>query len=380
MKKIKIKETAVSLLIAAVWFAIGWVANGRLQKSDTALFEQVQMGLTEHDVNEMPSSREMTYGAIRGMVAEINDPHAAFLEPEMAARFQQDFNGLTGVTGFLPELVNGEWIVTVVLPGDPADLAGLMVGDVIISVDGVSFTPTLSALEASLLLRGPANKPAEVIVRRGDETLTLTPVRKPRPLVSEGNMLTDEIAYVAQYTFTANTPNLLRSELVDLLAQNPKAIIWDIRSNGGGSMDAAQEILSFFIEDGLLFLVEMKGGEQRPFNATGDTVTTDIPVVVLVSERTYSSAEAAAISMYENKRGILIGSSTYGKGTVQETVTLLDDSMLQYTVAHWLSPSGIWVEKEGFTPDNVVVDDPNTETDELLDAAVDYIETKLIEE
>ncbi|MCA9926214.1 MAG: hypothetical protein KC421_27780, partial [Anaerolineales bacterium] len=76
MKKIKIKETAVSLLIAAVWFAIGWVANGRLQKSDTALFEQVQMGLTEHDVNEMPSSREMTYGAIRGMVAEINDPHA----------------------------------------------------------------------------------------------------------------------------------------------------------------------------------------------------------------------------------------------------------------------------------------------------------------
>lgn len=377
MKRIKVKDTAVTLLIAVVWFVIGWVANGRFQKTDTALFEQVLEGLLDHHIDALPSSRELTYDALRGLVSGIDDPHAAFLEPEMGVRFQQDFNGQTGVTGILLELMNGQWVVTVIIPGGPAEQAGLRVGDVVLSLDDVPLTSELTAPEISLLLRGPADEPAEFVVQRGEERLTMAPIRKARPLVSEGKMLPGEIAYFAQYTFTSNTPQLVKAVLDDLLARNPKAIIWDLRSNGGGSMNAAQEILSYFIDDGLLFLVEVKGGEQRPFRATGNSLVTDIPLIVLVGERTYSSAETAAVAIRENERGILMGSTTFGKGTVQETIPLLDDSMLQYTVAHWLSPSGEWFEGRGVTPQMTVFDDPETETDEVLEAAITYIEEEL---
>ncbi len=373
----KWKDTAVTLLLAVVWFAIGWVANGRLQKTDTALFEQVQKGLIDHHVDELPSSREMTYDAIRGMVAGIDDPHAAFFDPTMAARFRQDFQGNTGVTGILLDLIGDQWEVVVLLPGDPAEAAGLQLGDVVLSIDGVPLTSRLTDPEISLLLRGPAGEPAEFVVRRGAETLTFSPMRKARPIVSKGEMLEGDIAYFAQYTFTANAPELVKAELTKLLAQNPQAIIWDLRSNGGGSMEAAQEILSYFIDEGVLFVVELKDGEKRPFSANGNALAADIPLVVLVGERTYSSAETSAISVMENERGILIGSTTYGKGTVQETVPLLDDSMLQYTVAHWLSPSGEWVEKKGITPQIYVEDDPETETDEVLAEAIRYIEMEI---
>ena len=371
------KDTGFTILVALVWFAIGWVANGRFQQSDTALFEQVQRGLIDHHVDALPPSREMTYDAIRGMVAGIDDPHAAFFDPELGARFLQDFEGETGVTGILLDLKGEQWEVIFLLPGEPAEEAGMQLGDIVLSIDGVALTNKLTMPEITLLLRGSADSPAEFVVQRGEETLTFTPVRKARPIVSSGEMLPGDIAYFAQYTFTANSPALVKDELDKLIAQNPKAIIWDLRSNGGGSMESAREILSFFIEDGTLFLVELKGGEKRPFNATGNTLAPDIPLVVLVGERTYSSAETSAISVLENERGVLIGSTTYGKGTVQETVPLMDDSRLQYTVAHWLSPSGVWVEEIGVDPVIFVEDDPETEVDEVLEEAIRYINNEL---
>ncbi|KAA3663159.1 MAG: PDZ domain-containing protein [Chloroflexi bacterium] len=373
----KWKDTAVTILIAVVWFAIGWVANGRFQNSDTALFKQVQEGLIDHHVDELPSSREMTYDAIRGMIAGVDDPYAAFFEPAMGALFQQDYQGNTGVTGILLDLIGDQWEVIVLLPGEPAAEAGLLLGDVVLSIGGVSLTSSITDPEIALLLRGPADEPVEFVVQRGEETLTFAPIRKARPIVSSGEMLDGDIAYFAQYTFTANSPELVKAELTQLLAQNPRAIIWDLRSNGGGSMDAAQENLSYFIDEGLLFTVALKDGKERPYPANGNTLAPNIPLVVLIGERTYSSAETAAISIAENERGILIGSTTFGKGTVQETVPLLDDSMLQYTVAHWLSPSGVWVEKKGVAPQIYVEDDPATEADEVIEEAVRYIEMEL---
>jgi carboxyl-terminal processing protease len=186
-------------------------------------------------------------------------------------------------------------------------------------------------------------------------------------------MLTEGIAYLAQYTFTTNASQKVKEALQELLAESPQGLIWDLSSNGGGSMETAQEVLSYFIQDGLLFTAELKGGEQKRFMAEGEAIAADIPLVVLVSERTYSSAETAAAAIADTGRGILIGNTTYGKGTIQATYPLSEETLLHVTVAKWLSPTGQWYDGRGVTPQIMVSDDETTEEDEALRFAVEYL-------
>ena len=262
--------------------------------------------------------------------------------------------------------------VSVIFPDEPAGQAGLQVGDVILAVDGVEIDTDTSNAEATLLLRGPVGTPARFVVRRGKETLKFDPIRKERTIVS-AHMLPEGIAYLAQYTFTTNASQKVKEALQELLTQNPKGLIWDLSSNGGGSMEAAQEILSYFIPDGLLFTAELKGEKQRRFMAKGGAIAAEIPLVVLVGERTYSAAEASAAAIAETGRGILIGSTTYGKGTIQATYPLSEEALLQMTIAKWLSPTGQWYEGRGITPEIVVHDDESTKEEQVLRFAVDYL-------
>jgi carboxyl-terminal processing protease len=187
-------------------------------------------------------------------------------------------------------------------------------------------------------------------------------------------MLPGQVAYMAQYAFTTNVTPQVEQALQELLAQEPVGLIWDLRDNGGGSMDTTRDVLSYFIEDGLLFTAETQGGRRREFVAQGGGPATDIPLVVLIDEGTYSAAETAAAAIKERGRGVLIGGATYGKGSILTTVPIGQDCMLQMTVAKWLSPSGEWYGGQGVPPDIVVDDDENTEGDEVLDFAVDYIQ------
>ncbi|MCP5095120.1 MAG: PDZ domain-containing protein [Chloroflexi bacterium] len=372
------KETLQTILIALIWFAIGWVASNLFRRSDVLLFEQVFTELNKNHVDTLPSEQEMVFAGIRGMVASIDDPHAAFISPDISPRVQPDFDGQSGVVGLFPEQIDDQWIITVVLPDQPAEHVGLEEKDVLISVDGIVFSSQLTALEASLILRGPVGESAEIVVQRDGELLTFSPVREERYVVTDTALLENDIAYFAQNTFTANSPEKVKEAIESLFAQNPKALIWDLRSNGGGSMNAAQEILNYFIAEGVLFSVELNNGETRFYEADGDAFATEIPLVVLIGERTYSSAETAASSILDHERGVLIGSESHGKGTVQTTVPLIEDSMLQFTIAHWLSPSGEWFEGRGVPPSIYVEDDPATEVDEVLDAAISYIDDTVI--
>jgi carboxyl-terminal processing protease len=139
--------------------------------------------------------------------------------------------------------------------------------------------------------------------------------------------------------------------LQGLLAQNSKGLIWDLSSNGGGSMQAAQDILSYLIEDGLLFSADLKGNKAREFRAEGEALAADIPLVVLDGERTYSAAETGAGTIAETGRGTVIGGTTYGEGTIQATYPLGDGALLQMTIVKWLSPHGEWYRGRGVTFD-----------------------------
>jgi carboxyl-terminal processing protease len=239
-------------------------------------------------------------------------------------------------------------------------------------VDGVTFDESTTITEAGLLARGPVGEPAHFVVQRGDEILDFYPVRRARADISV-QMLEGDIAYVAQSTFATNTSQEMEGALQELLAQHPRGLIWDLRGNGGGSMQTTQEVLSYFIEDGLLFTAELKGGEREPFMASGDGMATDIPLVVLVDEHTYSSGETAAVAVAERERGTLVGSTTYGKGTINATFPLVENCMLQMTIARWLSPTDQWYGERGVSPDIFVSDDPGTDDDEVLQVGVDIM-------
>ncbi|MFO7540686.1 MAG: S41 family peptidase [Chloroflexota bacterium] len=376
----KWSELAWIVLLSVVWFGIGWLANGRFQPTNLTLFNQVLNGLSANQMGAVPDSRDLTYAALHGLVERLDDPHAAFLEPAVARRFQADFDGRTGVIGLFPEFQDGQWVVSVVLPGQTAAASGLQSGDILLAVDGVPVTAATTSPVISLLIRGPIGEPAQIVVSRDGVERLFTPIREERFVADDPQLLEGNIAYLAQYTFTANAPEVVAASLRQLMAQQPAALIWDLRSNGGGSMEATQQVLSYFIDDGVLFLAELQNGRQRTFAANGDGLATEIPLLVLIGERTYSSAETAAVAIADHNRGILIGEPTHGKGTIQEVVDLVDGSKLQYTVAHWLSPTGQFYEGHGVPPDLFVADDPTTETDEVLEFALTYIRENLLAE
>jgi len=381
MKKLsrqKLTELGWIVFLSLIWFGIGWVANGRFQPTEQALFSQVLNGLSSNQVGNVPEKRELTYAALRGLIARLGDPNAAFLEPATAQRFQDDFDGRTGVIGMFPELLDGQWLITVVMPDQPAFEAGLQTGDRLRYIDNMPVTAETSSAEITLLIRGPVGQPAQIVVERDGQERLFTPIRQTRLVAGEPQILDGNIAYLPQYTFTSNAPEVVAEALRPLLAQQPDALIWDLRSNGGGSMEATQKVLSYFIEDGVLFLAELSNGRQRSFEANGQTLALEIPLVVLIGERTYSSAETAAIAIADHQRGTLIGQTTHGKGTIQEAVGLVDGSMLQYTVAYWLSPNGQNYDGKGVPPDLFIADDPTTDTDEVLEFALTYIRDNLL--
>ena len=138
-------------------------------------------------------------------------------------------------------------------------------------------------------------------------------------------------------------------------------------------MQSAQAILSYFIEDGLLFSAELTKGRMVEFEALGDALVPDLPLVVLMDGTTYSAAETSAAAIAESGRGITIGSKSYGKGIIQATMPLVDGAMLQMTIAKWYSPNGEWYHERGVSPQVLVVDDPNTEIDELIQKALEIL-------
>lgn len=360
------------VVICAAWFAIGWIVRGQLSNAEVALVEQVRYKLLQEHPGQIPSSRELTYAAIRGMLNRIDDPYAALFEPEVTARFAIDQAGQSGVIGVSFEERDGEMALSRVNPGEPAEEAGLLPGDVILAVDGVELDAETTSAELSLLLRGPAGEPAHLEVRRGEERLTFDPVRQARIIVSS-RMLPGGIAYVALSAFTTNATGLMHDAIQDLLSQQPKGLIWDLRGNGGGSMDVTRDVLSFFIEDGLLFVAEQKGSEEKLFMARGDAMAANIPLVVLIDADTYSAGETAAAAIQDRQRGTLIGTTTYGKGIIIANVPLVQNCMLRMTIAKWLSPQGHWYDGQGVPPDITMVDDKATEQDEVLQLASEYL-------
>jgi carboxyl-terminal processing protease len=373
MEKDKRKKRVLNVVwiigVCAVWFAIGWVANTRLRSPDLRMIDSAYKLMAADSLFNPLTRRELTYASIRGMIAGINDPYAELIEPDAAKDLLDTFAGKTGVVGLYAENEGGEVVILTVYPGSPAEKAGVRVGDVILAVDGRKLDKDSDSSETGLLIRGEAGKLVVLEVQRGEAVLKFEIEREERAFVRT-QMLPDGIAYVSLDAFNEVASGKMKQALEGLKDEQPEGLIWDLRNNEGGDMQAAQEILSYFIDDGLLFSVELTQDRNLQFLAKGQVIFPDIPIVVIMDGSTYSAAETAAAAIAERGRGITVGSQSWGKGLIQATTPLGEDALLQFTIAKWYSVNGSWYQDTGVTPMIEAYDDPETEADELLEKGV----------
>jgi carboxyl-terminal processing protease len=347
---------------------------------DLAVFYEAWDFIEEVYDGEIPENEEILHALIAGSVEALDDEFTRYVEPDVAARLREDMSGsVSGIGAFVQENEDGLFEIVSPIEGQPADLAGLLPGDVIIEVDGESVLD-ISFDEVILLVRGPEGTAVTLTVSRPgvEETLEFTIVRArfEVPVVNY-EMLENDIGYVQLVEFSRDASNRLQEALNDLLAQNPRGLIFDLRNNPGGFLDEAVAVADIFLGDGVVLFERNISGLDRTFRSDDGDLAEEIPIVVLVNPGSASASEIVAGAIQDTERGILIGETTFGKGSVQTVHELSDGSELRVTIARWYTPADNSIDDEGVDPDIEVefpLDTPEDE-DPQLDRAVDYFLT-----
>jgi len=333
----------------------------------------------EQYVDQPVNDLELMRGAIRGMLTSLGDKHTSYMDP---TEYQQSTEPLAGEYEGIGAWVDtsGDYLTIISpIPNTPADKAGLKSGDKVIAVDGKDMTGT----QPDLVLRqvkGPAGTKVKITIQREGEKkpLDFELVRSKIVIASvESKMLDGNIAYVKIVTFGDKTTAELKAALTDLMAKNPAGMVLDLRNNGGGYLTTAIEVVSQFVKEGVVMYEEYGDGTKNSFTAIPGGMATDIPLVVLVNEGTASASEITAGAIQDYLRGKLVGTVTYGKGSVQNWLPLNDnEGAVRITVARWLTPKERQINEKGLTPEFIVEiteADVKAEKDPQLEKAVDLL-------
>ena len=314
-------------------------------------------------------------GAITGMVQSLGDPHSEYMDPQAYKDATDQLSGsFEGIGAYVD--TSGTWLtITKPIPGSPAEKAGLVAGDQIIAVDGVDMTG-IPPEQVRQKVIGPAGTTVHLTVHRPGQSTPLqfdiVRAQVNVPSVS-GKMLDNGIAYVQISDFGETTGNELKATLTTLMAQNPKGLILDLRDNGGGYLNTAVEVVSQFVDHGPVVFEQTADGKKQEYDVIPGGLATKIPIVALVNGNTASASEITLGALRDNGRAKLVGTLSYGKGSVQIRVPLSNnEGAVAITIAHWLTPNGTLIDKKGFWPDvyvPITAADINAGHDPQLDAA-----------
>lgn len=349
-----------------------------------ALFWEV-WELVERDFyGELPDMQEVTYAAIHGVLSTLDDQYTAFIEPDAAAIISEDATGeFEGIGASVNMDERGKLQIMGVFEDGPAERAGVLEGDRVLEVDGVSIVG-VSVYEAIGLIRGPADSEVTLLIEREGVPesfeIVVTRARLEVPTI-EVEMRDDGVGYIRLYEFNSTASELMEEGLEELLAQEPQGIVFDLRRNPGGWLDQAIKVTDLFLDDGTIVIERWSDGREQllpPGGATPGDVGEDVPLVVLVDGGSASASEIVAGALQDRERAVLIGTLTFGKGSVQRPFTLSDGSELRVTIARWFTPNERAIHGEGLTPDiEVTLPEEGLEPgqDPQLDRAVEYLLT-----
>lgn len=347
------------VVIAGAWIifgkGLGTPVLGGESYEDLRVFAEA-LSMVQKNYVEETKTRDLVYGAIKGMLSEL-DPHTNFMPPEMYKEMQVDTKGEFGGLGIQISVKDKKLVVIAPIEDTPAWRAGIKAGDHIFKIDD-ELTKDLTLEDAVKKMRGPKDtKVTLTIVREGEQKpLEFTIVRDIIKIKSvKHKMMGDDIGYIRLTQFQERTGNDLENALKDLEKQNMKSLILDLRNNPGGLLKVAVQVSELFLKEGNL-IVSVKGrdGEKEEYLSSSSKVREEYPIVVLVNEGSASASEIVAGALQDWGRGIVLGTQTFGKGSVQTVFTLSDGSGMRLTTAKYYTPKGISIQNTGITPDIVV--------------------------
>ena len=350
--------------------------NNIYAKSDTTYDELRKMidimEIIDNKYVEERENKDLVIGAIRGLVRTL-DPYSQYMTEKDYKEMKTETQGSFGGVGIRITIQNNELTVVTPMPDTPAYYAGILPEDKIIKIDDKS-TQDITSDEAVKLMRGnPGTKVVLTIYRPSTkEELTFTIIRKKIKIETvKKKMLEDNIGYIRLSEFNAQSYNDVSSMLKELSKENMKAFILDLRNNPGGLLDSAINICSLFIkEDSLVVSTKCKDKTMEQYYYTQKKPDySNIPVVVLINRGSASASEIVTGTLQDYKRALVIGSNSFGKGTVQTILPLSDGSALRLTIAKYCLPSGRMIshsdnkkdKKNGVTPDVYIEVSPETE-------------------
>ncbi len=327
--------------------------------------------------------QKMVYGAIKGLLGSLDDPYSVFFEPSDAEKFNEDVGGSFSGIGIEIGLRKG--ILTVISPMEdtPAWKAGLRAGDQIIKIDGKS-TADLSTDEAVKLIRGQKGTIVILtIIHKDSDTREDISIIRDTIVVNAVKLSfldNDQIAHLKLLSFSENAPYEFYQAALKMQEKQPMGMILDLRNDPGGYLEVAVDIASWFVpKDSVVVRESIKGEKEEVLKASANQSFVNFPVVVLINEGSASASEILAGALRDLRNIKLVGTKSYGKGSVQEVKNLFDDSMVKLTIAEWLTPNGVSINNNGLEPDYKVEmpTDENSDADPQLNKALEILKKSL---
>lgn len=322
-----------------------------------------------------PSAEERVYGAIEGLVRSYNDPHSAFLVPEAARMFEEEAVGDFGGVGMEIDRRNDTLVVVAPLKGTPAERAGLQPGDAIIGIDGEAVLD-MSVDEAVQTIRGDVGTDVTLtILRDDDDVFDVVITRAVIAIPTVETEIIDDAFVIRLFNFSGHVLDDFETAIQAFETSDATRLVLDLRGNPGGFLDAAVEVTSYFVEEGRPIVYEISGGSEIVHRSLGYGIAKEYELAVLVNYGSASASEIVAGALQAYNRGVVVGTETFGKGSVQQVIGLDTDadSILKLTIAQWYTPDRQSISEQGLVPDIVVEftnEDFEAGNDPQLDAAI----------
>ena len=361
--------------------------NGRSYmalSNDLSKFVDTYYAIKDNYYGELDNEK-LVDSAIKGMISAVGDEYTSYSDTDDADNFKQTVSGIyEGIGCTVGVNLDNKIVVVDMFKDSPAEKAGLKVGDIIIKIDGEDFIGK-SSTDMSNYVKSSKNSKVVLTIIRDEETMELDVERKKIeiPYVS-GEVITKDdmkIGYIDISLFSSTIYDQFKRELEELEKENISGLVIDVRGNSGGYLSGVTDILNLFLKKGDV-IYQLESGNKKQIKKDTTKEKRDYPVAVLVNGGSASASEILASAIKESYNGYVVGTKTYGKGTVQQTTTLPDGSMVKYTVQKWLTPNGNWVNEVGVEPTDIVeldisyAENPSMENDNQLQKALELVAKK----
>jgi carboxyl-terminal processing protease len=329
-----------------------YFAHHSVGRVDTTELQQAIRVIQANYVDSNLDATKLSHGTVQGLVASLNDPFSAYYDPAQYKRLQDSLQGQYSGIGIYLNFSAGYPVIAGTVPDSPAAKAGLQAGDQIQKVGDKDMKGS-TAEEATAVIQGPNGTKVTLTIGRNGTTFSVTITRAEIHIASVRSAAIGSILYVRIYQFGGSTSK----EFADALTAGlpgAKGVVLDLRDDPGGYISAADDVISQFVTSGETFELRGRDGNVERHEVTGSHAAPTVPLVVLVNANSASASEIVAGSLQVHKRAKLVGTTTFGKGSVQLDFPLTDGSDLHLTIKRWYLPNGVTIDHKGLTPDVVV--------------------------